>query len=291
MNYASFFKRTAAYLIDYMICSPLSYVLGFVIGFPIGVWAGVRHITLNPFIPVALGLCAGLLSVILYFVWPESSPWQATLGKKLFGLQVTDMNGKRISFWRSLGRNFGILISAFTFCIGYLMCLWTKKKQCLHDKMAGCLVVDTIPEKRQGLAIGVTIGVFALYILAVFGILAALLLPQFAKANFVGQANNALVLLNTTEQAQEIYYMQHGEYTTQWNQLELDSCKHAVGNICVVNNLQLELKDDTVSVSPKNHTFKLTTQYGADEMQCESSASGAFDVCALLAQAAEKDEE
>ena len=60
MNYASFFKRTAAYLIDYMICMPLNYMLGFIIGFPIGFWVGFKHITLNPFIPMALGMCAGL---------------------------------------------------------------------------------------------------------------------------------------------------------------------------------------------------------------------------------------
>src|ERR1700688_3252931 len=33
----------------------------------------------------------------LYFALMESSPWQATLGKKLLGLYVTDIHGQRLT--------------------------------------------------------------------------------------------------------------------------------------------------------------------------------------------------
>src|SRR6185503_9482093 len=46
------------------------------------------------------------LPVALYFALDESSPQQATWGKKDVGLIVTGPNGARISFWRSLARTF-----------------------------------------------------------------------------------------------------------------------------------------------------------------------------------------
>jgi uncharacterized RDD family membrane protein YckC len=53
------------------------------------------------------------------------------------------MNGHRISFANASGRFFGKYVSAIILLIGYLMMLWDDKKQTLHDKMAGTLVVKS----------------------------------------------------------------------------------------------------------------------------------------------------
>jgi hypothetical protein len=42
----------------------------------------------------------------------ESSSYQATLGKMIFGMKVTDLNGNRISFERATGRHFAKWLSA-----------------------------------------------------------------------------------------------------------------------------------------------------------------------------------
>jgi uncharacterized RDD family membrane protein YckC len=76
----------------------------------------------------------------LYFAGFESSPWQATPGKKLFRLAVTGLNGQRITFARASGRYFGSLLSQF-FLIGYLMVGFMQRKQGLHDMLAGTLVL------------------------------------------------------------------------------------------------------------------------------------------------------
>lgn len=76
----------------------------------------------------------------LYFALMESSAWQATLGKKLMGLYVTDLHGHRIGFGRASGRYFGKIVSNFTLFIGYIMAGFTARKQALHDMIAGCLV-------------------------------------------------------------------------------------------------------------------------------------------------------
>ena len=57
------------------------------------------------------------------------------------GIKVTDLNGRRIGFGKASGRFFGRILSMAIFFIGCIMIAFTEKKQGLHDKMAGCLVV------------------------------------------------------------------------------------------------------------------------------------------------------
>lgn len=83
----------------------------------------------------------------LYFAWMESSVWQATCGKRLLGLRVTNLNGARVSFHRAAGRNLGRVLSGIL-GIGYLVMFFTKRKQTLHDLMASCMVLRTVSIPR-----------------------------------------------------------------------------------------------------------------------------------------------
>jgi uncharacterized RDD family membrane protein YckC len=123
----------------------------------------------------------------VYFAGMESSDLQATFGKRLLGIIVTDTQGNKISFARATGRYFAksicvlVWIVAFIIAgiasiagddspywvvalliflgglllgiIGYLMAAFTPEKQALHDIIARCLVVNgsgksiTIPWK------------------------------------------------------------------------------------------------------------------------------------------------
>jgi uncharacterized RDD family membrane protein YckC len=78
----------------------------------------------------------------LYAAIMESSERQATFGKIAVGIKVTDMNGDRISFGKATGRHFAKIISAIILLIGYIMAAFDSKKQALHDKMAGTLVLN-----------------------------------------------------------------------------------------------------------------------------------------------------
>lgn len=71
----------------------------------------------------------------------ESSPLQATLGKMIFGMRVTDTHGRRLSFLRSTGRQMAKIVSLLTLCIGFLMIGADGRKQGLHDRFAQTLVV------------------------------------------------------------------------------------------------------------------------------------------------------
>ena len=77
----------------------------------------------------------------LYYALMESSPKQATLGKMAFRARVTDEEGNRISFGQATGRYFSKILSAVILFVGFLMILWDKKQQGLHDKIAKTVVV------------------------------------------------------------------------------------------------------------------------------------------------------
>jgi uncharacterized RDD family membrane protein YckC len=97
------------------------------------------------FTPIIAAL--GVLFIIipwLYFAGFECSRGQATPGKTLLRIVVTDTDGARISFARATLRHFFKFISALIIFIGFIMIGLTKKRQGLHDRVAGCLVI--LPE-------------------------------------------------------------------------------------------------------------------------------------------------
>jgi len=101
--------------------------------------AGTVDAALSPII-AALGM---LIIIIpwLYFAGFESSRSQATPGKLLMRVVVTDLEGNKPTFARVTLRHFAKFISALIIFIGFLMIGLTKKRQGLHDKIAGCLVL------------------------------------------------------------------------------------------------------------------------------------------------------
>jgi uncharacterized RDD family membrane protein YckC len=106
----------------------------------------------NSIITAVLGNAAGsggssiaaILAIIInwgYFSYMESSASQATLGKMLLGIKVTDLDGNRISFGKALLRTVAKILSSVILLIGYIMAAFTARKQALHDMIAGTLVV------------------------------------------------------------------------------------------------------------------------------------------------------
>jgi uncharacterized RDD family membrane protein YckC len=77
----------------------------------------------------------------LYYALMESSAKQATLGKMALGIQVTDLDGRRIGFGRATGRYLGKIVSGLTLLIGYIIQVFTSRRQALHDLIASTLVV------------------------------------------------------------------------------------------------------------------------------------------------------
>jgi uncharacterized RDD family membrane protein YckC len=135
MEYAGFWRRFAAYIIDNILIGVVYVILITVLGAVAGDGG------------IVIGYLVGIVGTFVYFAYMESSANQATVGKMALGIQVTDVNGGRISFGKALGRTAGKILSALILYIGYIIAAFTEKKQALHDMMAGTLVV-----KRGGAA-------------------------------------------------------------------------------------------------------------------------------------------
>lgn len=85
-------------------------------------------------------------SIIIIIAWlydaiQISSSRQATIGKKMINIKITDLKGDRINFLQATARHFAKILSGVILSLGYFMMLWDEKCQTLHDKIAGTLAV------------------------------------------------------------------------------------------------------------------------------------------------------
>ena len=144
-EYANFGRRAVAMLIDTAIFGIPYLVMIAIFGALAGLLAGeAEEETISSVLTIGNCLIQilGLTAFWLYYALMESSPWQATLGKRALSIVVTDLDGNRISFGRATARYWAKLLSGLLMGIGYLMALFTEKKQAMHDSLAGCLVIS-----------------------------------------------------------------------------------------------------------------------------------------------------
>ena len=142
VRYGGFWIRLLAAIIDGIIVQavvmPLSFLVGGVTGLA-GTMSGIQNTGIQVMGGV-FGFVIGVAGSWLYEALMESSTRQATLGKMIFQMKVTDLAGNRISFARATGRYFAKWLSGLTLLIGYIMAGFTERKQALHDMVAGTLV-------------------------------------------------------------------------------------------------------------------------------------------------------
>jgi len=80
------------------------------------------------------------LAMWAYFVFQESSTLKSTVGKQAVNIIVTDLNGNRISFIQATKRFILKIFAVIPFFAGFLLILFTSKKQAFHDIIAKTLV-------------------------------------------------------------------------------------------------------------------------------------------------------
>jgi uncharacterized RDD family membrane protein YckC len=154
--YAGLGRRFVAFIVDFIIILLFDLVAMTVLGLTRGIQNSyfyfVQHIpveqlttegTMGAMLGSVLAAYGMVLIVIpwLYFAGFESSRSQATPGKLLMHIVVTDMTGNKPTFARVTLRHFAKFVSALVILIGFLMIGLTQKRQGLHDKIAGCLVL------------------------------------------------------------------------------------------------------------------------------------------------------
>jgi uncharacterized RDD family membrane protein YckC len=132
--FGSFDQRLLASALDWFLVSGVCIIPAFMIA----VFADNKLIRIS--------LAFGLLVIIpvvnfIYHVIMESSPKQGTYGKQLLHIKVCDMEGRPISLSHAAGRNSAKILSVLTLFVGYLFSFFNKQQQCLHDMIAGTLVM------------------------------------------------------------------------------------------------------------------------------------------------------
>lgn len=133
--YAGLWRRAAALVID----TVLLYVILFVIGGLLGLFMAFGNVPITQVTVVAAIL--GALVGAIYEIAFHASSFQATVGKAALRIKVTDREGMRLSVARSAGRYFAKFLNGWTLGVGLVMAGFTRRRQALHDKLAGTLVV------------------------------------------------------------------------------------------------------------------------------------------------------
>ncbi len=133
--YGGPFRRFAAFLADSLLIGAIGTAIDLSLGLPGGI--SQEALAAQAGFPSYLKLGIHLI------YWPlfESSALQATPGKLLLKMRVTDLAGQRISFARALLRNVAKVLSLLPLGFGFLMIGITLRNQCLHDKIAKTLVM------------------------------------------------------------------------------------------------------------------------------------------------------
>jgi uncharacterized RDD family membrane protein YckC len=140
--HAHFVWRVLASLIDFAVVMITSLTVS-ALSVPILMIAtSVLHLE-EPLKSNVFVLTGGALALVVstaYFAGFECSRLQATPGKILLGLKVTDLRGERIGFIRAVLRFFLKTMSGSLFGLAYLTCLVTENRQTVHDVVVNTLV-------------------------------------------------------------------------------------------------------------------------------------------------------
>ena len=146
LNYAGFGWRLLAIIIDSILITIVGCVIGAVVGIAFGVGLAATGADKHAMMMIlnVVSYIFGILLSWLYHALMESSPWQATLGKRICKITVTDMDGERLTFLRATGRHFAKIISGLTCYVGFIMAGFTARKQALHDMIASTLVLREV---------------------------------------------------------------------------------------------------------------------------------------------------
>lgn len=154
MNYSSFLRRFAAWLIDNifiyatLITLAISVIILYVsIGKSLG-WPENALSSLTDIWSWIFLLGGGIFS-IGYYVYFTSNKGQ-TLGKKIFKIKVLRVDTNKIPGYNKgiirevFGKGIEMFLMGFLGLglLGYLWMIWDKKGQTWHDKIAGTVVIN-----------------------------------------------------------------------------------------------------------------------------------------------------
>ncbi len=176
--FAGFWLRFLAVFFDGVIMGIVNFSIVFVLA--LGLGQAISGATIHPIISAVLGM----LLYWTYFIY-FTNKQQATIGKKLLGLRVVAEDGSRLPLGKIIFREtFGKILCLITLYIGYLMVAFTAKKQGLHDKVAGSVVISNPSERKT----------WAFVLSIIFASLLPIIFIIASLSSFVGAVLNVAIM-------------------------------------------------------------------------------------------------
>lgn len=160
-EYAGFWLRFGAWVIDYILITIPSTFVAMAMGFQHAITTLFTQMETNQSAALSAYLEEArpisyvvLLIGFAYYVLFEASKWQATPGKLAVGIRVTDTSGQRLTMGRAAGRNLIRLANAVPFLsvflpmVFYVTAAFSERKQGIHDMLAGTYVLTGRADTR-----------------------------------------------------------------------------------------------------------------------------------------------
>jgi len=170
-EFADLGPRLAAYFIDLVVCAMVLLAVVPALRWIVscGGWylpAPMEPLELWRASPVLGRLLAVLAYIVsfgpIYLGSFEASSWQASIGKRLLNIHVTDTAGRRLGLGKSLVRSFTkCLLNAFYIgAVSIVTIPSTEQKEALHDRLVKTRVVrgraaSSLPASRILTAFGI----------------------------------------------------------------------------------------------------------------------------------------
>lgn len=145
-NYAGFWIRVAAYIIDAIIVGVANLILQFVYTSITALPDMSNTMSNNPQMFRQFMLFYIILFLLEFAIgagYPTFfiGKYGATPGKMICGLKVIRPNGSRVSYLRAFARYFAQVLSGLILCIGYLMVAFDDECRALHDRICDTRVI------------------------------------------------------------------------------------------------------------------------------------------------------
>ena len=148
LNYAGFWRRLSASLIDILISLPILISITYLFSLERYLEVNIddnfysyiqnQYFALNRFV-------IDIVSIVIissYSTLSISSSKKATIGKRIFNIYVVDINGNALSKIKATKRFFAsILLTIGTFGIGLIAVAFTKEKTAIYDILCSTRVI------------------------------------------------------------------------------------------------------------------------------------------------------
>jgi uncharacterized RDD family membrane protein YckC len=139
-DYASWGRRVGAYLLDALVIA-----VPFIVIIVIALLAGDPEEDDGTWGIIGIAYLLTIVAPFIYFTVMHGRESGQTLGKRWVGIRVADdSTGRSIGYGRAFGRyaiTFVFWLIVIPAILDYLWPLWDRKKQALHDKVVGSVVV------------------------------------------------------------------------------------------------------------------------------------------------------